>query len=199
MTAAATLAFSDSTVGDHRDADPQVAGLADQAGQAAALGADHHHQRADRGLQVVEVGLAVGVQADHHEAGLLARLDRPGQVGDLGDRHPGGRAGAGPPGGRGHAGGPTLGQEDALRAERGRRPDHRAEVARVGDPVQRDQQRRGLLQRGGDQVVERLVGERRHLQADALVQHAAGHPVQLGPADLQDRRCPGRRRSGRSR
>ena len=98
------------------------------------------------------------------------------------------------------AGGPPLGHEHALRAERGRRPDHRAEVARVGHPVQRDQQRRGrLLVARGDQVLERLVRERRHLQADALVQHAAGHPVQLGPADLQDRRCPGRRPSGRSR
>ena len=47
---------------------PQVAGLADQPGQPAALGADHHHQRADRGLQVVERRLAVGVQPDHDEA-----------------------------------------------------------------------------------------------------------------------------------
>jgi hypothetical protein len=33
-----------------------------------------------------------------------------------------------------------------------------------------------------------LVG--RDLQADALVQRTAGHPVELGPADLQQRQAP---------
>ena len=33
----------------------------------------------------------------------------------------------------------------------------------------------------------RGVGERRHLQRDALVQDAAGAPVELGPADLEQR------------
>ncbi len=41
-----------------------------------------------------------------------------------------------------------------------------------------------------DQILERLVLERRDLQADALVQYAAGHPVQFGAADLQDRDAP---------
>ena len=38
----------------HRDRHPQVAGLADQPGQPAALGADHQQQRVDRRLQVVQ-------------------------------------------------------------------------------------------------------------------------------------------------
>ncbi len=71
MTAAATLALSDSTSEAIGMLTRRSQVSPDQAGQAAALGADHHHQRADRGLQVVEVGLAVGVQADDHEAGLL--------------------------------------------------------------------------------------------------------------------------------
>ena len=82
---------------------------------------------------------------------------------------------------------PPLGHEHPVRTERRHRADYRADVARVGHAVQGDQQGRGLLQRGGHQVVEVLVRERRHLQADALMQHPAGHPVQLGPADLQDR------------
>src|SRR5690349_2975250 len=38
----------------HRDADAEVAGLADQAGQALALAADHDGDRAPQGLKVTE-------------------------------------------------------------------------------------------------------------------------------------------------
>ncbi len=63
--------------------DPQVAGLADEPGQAPALRADDQYDGVDRRLQLVEAVLAVGVQAHDQEAGVLGRLERPGQVGDL--------------------------------------------------------------------------------------------------------------------
>ena len=40
------------------------------------------------------------------------------------------------------------------------------------------------------QVRQLVVGEGRHLQGDALVQDAAGAPVDLGPAHFQDRQAP---------
>ena len=60
-----------------------------------------------------------------------------------------------------------------------RRAHDRAEVARVGHPVERHEQRGGRLRGRRDQVVEGLVGVRGHLQPDALVQHATGHPVEF--------------------
>ncbi len=85
--------------------------------------------------------VAVGGQADDEQPGLLVVLERAGQVGAAGDRQPGGRAGRGAPGGGGHAGRAALGHEHALRAEGGGRADDGAEVARVGDAVERDEQR----------------------------------------------------------
>src|SRR3954465_13758560 len=42
---------------------------------------------------------------------------------------------------------------------------------------------------GGEQVVGVRVVVRRHLQADALVQSAVRHPVELGLADLEQRQA----------
>ena len=81
-----------------------------------------------------------------------------------------------------------LRHHDPVPAERPDRADHRAEVARVGHPVQRDDQA-GLGRLGGQlqQLVGVGVGVRRHLQRDALVQRTAGDPVEVAARHLQDR------------
>ena len=77
----------------------------------------------------------------------------------------------------------------AVGAEPGGRPDDRAEVARVGDRVERDDQR--LARSFGGRRVEQVVGVRvlvrRHPGGQSLVDGAAGHPVELGPGHLEQR------------
>ena len=81
-----------------------------------------------------------------------------------------------------------CGHDDAVRVEGGSRADDGAQVARVGHAVQRHDQRRPARVAGEvEQVVGVRVVVRRHLQADALVQRALGHPVELGLADLEQR------------
>ena len=121
--------------------DQLVAGLGDEAGQARR---PRSRRRAPGAVGKVEVGqrhVAVGGEADHHAAGLLVGLQLAGEVGGAG-RPAGGRRR--PPRSstrRRHAGGAALGHHDTVRAEAGRRPDDGAEVARVGDGVQRDDER----------------------------------------------------------
>src|SRR5690242_10250751 len=72
--------------GGHGDGHRRVAGLLDQAGQAAAFGADHHDQRGGGQVEVVDGHGAVGVQADDHEAFGGQVAQGAGQVGGQGDR-----------------------------------------------------------------------------------------------------------------
>ena len=68
------------------------------------------------------------------------------------------------------------------------RPRDRAEIARVGDAVERHDQRRHILVAGDvDQVVRVRVAVPPDPQRDALVNRAAAEPVQLRPARLYDR------------
>ena len=107
----------------------------------AALRADHDHQRRGGQLEGVGVGGAVGVQpGDHQPLGGVV-LQRADQVGAAGHPDPGRGTRRRAPGRRRHPGAAPLRHHDAVRAERRRRPDDRAEVARVGDAVDRDDQR----------------------------------------------------------
>ena len=67
--------------------------------------------------------------------------------------------------------------------------DDRAEVARVGHLVERDDQRllAALLAARVEQVVGVGVLVGRHPCRQALVHGAGGHPVELGLGDLQQR------------
>src|SRR5258708_38392313 len=67
--------------GGDGDADQDVAGLGDDAGQAAALGADDQGQRGGGQRQVADRGLAGRVQAGHEDPGVLVRGQGAGQVG----------------------------------------------------------------------------------------------------------------------
>ena len=72
--------------------------------------------------------------------------------------------------------------------ERRDRPDHRAEVAGVGDVIQRHDQPRVLRRCGAiDQVLDLRVLVRRDLQANPLVQSVAGHLVEFRAVDFQHR------------
>ena len=83
----------------------------------------------------------LAVQPDQDAAGVGVRPQRPVEVGGPGDRQPRGGAGRGLPGRGGHPGRAALRDQHAVGAERGRRADDRAQVARVGDRVQRHDQR----------------------------------------------------------
>ena len=103
---------------------------------------DDEHQRHRGELHPREVERRLAVQPHDVQAGLAVGLQRPGQVGGPRHRHPGRRTGRDLPRGGGHAGRAAGRHDHAVRAEGGRRPEHGAEVARVGDAVERDEQRR---------------------------------------------------------
>ena len=93
----------------------------------------------------------------------------------------GGGAGGGLPGAGGHAGRAPLGHDDAVAAEGGDGADDGAEVARVGDAVEGDDQRvLAVVVGGGGEVLGVRVLVRRDLEDQALVVEAVGHPVELG-------------------
>src|SRR4051794_5287372 len=171
-----------------RDPNAYVAGLADQPRQPLALGPDDEHKRAFGELERVEVELAASVQPGEHEPFGGALLQRPHEVGGASDRKPRERARAGLPRGRRDTDRPPLGQHQPVRTERRRRAGDRAQVVRVGDAVERDEQRRlGLLERPSQQVVDLHVVERPDLQHHALVRGATGEPVELGAPGLEHR------------
>ena len=71
-------------------------------------------------------------------------------------------------------------------AERGRRTYHRTQVARIGDAVQGGDQRRWTGVGGaGEQVVGMRVVVGADPECQALVQRAAGEPVEFGGAGLE--------------
>ena len=74
-------------------------------------------------------------------------------------------------------------------AERGRRPDDRAQVVRVGDPVEGHQQPGAglVVDRIGDQITRIRVLVAGQLQRHALVHGSAGEPVEFGAGGLQQR------------
>ena len=96
------------------------------------------------------------------------------------DGRTGGRTGGRLPRSRRHPGRPPLGHDHTVAAEGGDGADDGAEVARVGDAVERDDQRvLAVVERGGGQVVGVRVLVRRDLEDQALV--VAG-PSSSGPA-----------------
>lgn len=85
------------------------------------------------------------------------------------------------PGTGGHAGGAALGHDHAVAAEGGDGADDGAEVARVGDAVECDDQRvLAVVVGGGCEVLRLRVLVRRDLEDEALVVEAVRHAVELG-------------------
>ena len=79
---------------------------------------------------------------------------------------------------RGDAAGAVLGDDHASRAGGAGGAQHRAQVLRVLDVVEEDDERVLLVSRGGDDLVERHVGIAGDLQRHALVVAEAHQPVE---------------------
>ena len=69
----------------HGDADEDVAGVADEAVEAAAFAADDDADGFVGELEVEQAGLGGAVEADAPDASVAEVVDGSGQVGDLGD------------------------------------------------------------------------------------------------------------------
>ena len=174
--------------GRHRDAHQDVARPLDQPRQPGILGADDEHQRVVRHLEVSRADHALGRQSDDDVAVGAVLLQLPGQVGGAGHRNASSRTGRGLPRTSGHPRRTPVGYEHSVRPERCGRTHDSAEVTRIGDAVEGDDERRlALVARESGQVVRVRVRVGRHLQAEALVHRAGREPVELGARTLQDR------------
>ena len=139
--------------------------------QASSLGAEHerHPWRTERGL---EIGVGIAGQADSPETGIANLLERTGEVDHTCPWHTlqGSRGGFGDnPAFRWRM---TILSDDTHRAEGGRRAKDRAEIMRVRDLVQN--QENGAIFRILEKSVEPHVVQRLNLDDDALVRRIAG-------------------------
>ena len=129
-----------------------------------------------------------GVEPNHLQAGVAPILQCPIEIRRPRHRHPRGRTRAGSPRHRGDRRRAPLRDQHAVAAERRHRTDDRAQVARIGDVVERHQQcRRTVVGRGREQVVGMGVLVGRHLQRDALVQAVGADPIEVAARHLEDR------------
>ena len=75
-----------------------------------------------------------------------------------------------------------------MTGERGDRAHDRAEIARVGDVVERHQQcGTDVVERRGEQIVGVRVRVRRHLKRHALMQSVRADAVEIMARNLKDR------------
>ncbi len=175
----------------------QVAGLARQAAQPGALGAQHQSDRAARiGLGQAAVGGAV--EADAPEPGRLQPLERPAQVAGLQVGQvlegPGGRLGQN----AGFGGGVVARRDHRRGAERGGRTQDGADIVRVGHLVEQNHHRAppGRAEGPLDGLLQPRLGQRLGQQGDALVHRTRRQePGQLVAAHRLDGR-PVRRAGG---
>src|SRR5664280_1005623 len=169
-----------------RDAGEVRTVLAHQPRQAVALAAhDHEDRPVER--ELAHLDLALTGEAHDREAHVGRLRQHAVEVGRLRDRDPGRGTRGRLPRGRRHLRRPALGDDDALRAERGRRADHGAEVAGIGDLVQRDQEPDLGVQCIAQYVVRVRVLVGRQLQRHPLVHGTARQAVELVARDLEHR------------
>jgi hypothetical protein len=76
-----------------------------------------------------------------------------------------------------------------LGTECGRGAYDSTKVARIGDRVERDNERLADVQRGSHQIVGMQIVEGSQVQGHALMHRSAGQPVQLGPGHLEQGRA----------
>ena len=153
-----------------RDRHDLIAGLAHEAGQARALGTSHDHEGAVRQRQAAQGRVAAAVEADHKVTGRLGLLEGAHQVRRASHGHAGGRTGRHLPRGRVDARTTTLGNNDAVRAERARTTQNRAQVMGIRHLIERDEERVAQLLHGTrDQIRGIGVLVAAHLNGDALV------------------------------
>ena len=171
-----------STAPEQRNADDPIAEFAREPPQPGALRAEHPgHRSADVG---VEQAFAAGIGAEDPHALRFQVAQRAREVGDGDERDRIGGAARRLRDGRIEADGAILRHDHRVRAERIGVAQARAEIVRIGDAVEHQQQR-GLGQRL-EHVVER---DMRHCRIDD--RHDALMPVSAGelrePVDRRSR------------
>src|SRR5438067_8772724 len=167
----------------HRDPRHVIAGLPHQRPHAGSFAAQH--QRGGRSqVHLAKLLVAVRSERDGPDTLLLQLLERSGEVRHAGHRKVLQRSCRGL-GHRGRdAGGAIPGHHHAVRPERMRAADQRAQVLRVGDAVEDEQERRAGMAR--EDVLELGVLELRQLGADALVHAGAGAVSEISLRDVLD-------------
>jgi hypothetical protein len=162
-------------VSEQGEGHQMVAVLADQSAKALALSAEHQGH-GPFAVDLVPPFGARRIEADHPQPAGLHRAERLNQVAAA--RHPDvlepARGGAGH--GLGQPGGVPLGQHDAVRACGLGRPQDRAQVTGILDPVE-DHHEGGRAGRV-EELVEADEGLLRNHGDEALVRDAAGHPIE---------------------
>ena len=154
---------------DHGQAQQEVAFVAGEAAQPCALAAHHQGQRAVQALLVEQGHIRPAVQPGDPDVARLEVFDGAVEVGDLGHGHALDRARAAVGHGRGNACGAAVGQDDTVDAHGLGGADQRAEVLRVLQVVEDEQQRRFACGFGArQQVVYLHIGIVAHFQRDAL-------------------------------
>jgi hypothetical protein len=164
----------------HGDAQEVVAGFLDEVVEACALAA----QDEDAVGAEVEggvVGAAALIEAKHPDVGLLHLLEGADEVGDAGDADVLGRAGGGLGDGRRDWCGPAFGEDDAVDAGAVGGAEEGAEVVRVFDAVEGEEEAVVLGEggRGGEEVFDGEEGALADEGERALVGVGAGEAGEL--------------------
>ena len=119
----------------HGNAEQVVAGAADKIVEARAFAAEDDDEIAGE-VELVVVGWAALVETDDPEVVLLEVFEGADEVDDAGDAEVLGGAGAGFDGGGAERGGAALGEDDAVDAGAIGDAEQRAEVLRIFDAVE---------------------------------------------------------------
>jgi lysophospholipase L1-like esterase len=169
---------------EHRNRHQHVAALADQPSKAAALG-PQHQSGGNPEIHFIVGLLPVGGESDGPDAGISQVFERARDVDDVGDFHMrqrtcrrlAGRAAE-------RRGVPRL-PDDAVRPCRIHRPEDRAEVMRIFDPIEHNEEcgRR----RVADKIVELVGFALLHVGDHTLMRRAPGLAVEFVIADAADR------------
>ena len=188
MTALAHRLVHDDGAGDryvqrghlpgHGDAQEMVAGLFDEVVQARAL-APKDEDAVGFEVEVGVVGGPALVEADDPDVLLLHLLQRADEVGDAGDADVLGGSGGGLGDGRGDGSGAALGQDDAVDTGTVGGAEERAEVVRVFDAVESEEEFVLAWLFGGQQVFDGEELPLAHHREDALMGIGAGEPGEL--------------------
>jgi hypothetical protein len=171
----------------HRDADEDVAGVTDEAVEAGAFAPDDDADGLVGQLEGEQAGVGGAVEADGPDAGGLELFDSSGEVGDLGDGEVLEGSGGGLDGDGGEGGAAVAGEDQAVAAGGFGAAGEGAEVVRVFDAVEGEEEGGLPAGEGSGQELGQADGlDRGHDGEDALVGAAAGFGVDQGAGDGLD-------------
>lgn len=162
----------------HRQSNEDVAGLPDEPAESTPLGADDDHERnVDR--ELIGKRRSPRVEADDPVASSLQIAERARQVGHPRDPEVLDRSSRGLFHRRRHSNRAMQRNHDPIRPDRVGASKQRAEVLRIFERVEGQEQRQsGSLPSGLDQIFQGLVAVLGHLGDDALVIRSAAQSVE---------------------